>query len=156
MSDQEPTKDFVKEKIKASNPKNRGIGSRGRASRLISKAKKKLSEIPDKYLDRALKRLGQQLDATKKIWDPGVKLLIDIPDEKIRQDAAVMILAYKWGKPVERSISAHADFEDLGSLLEAMKNSPAAQSSLQKTVEGREIPPALADAATEEGSGHAS
>jgi hypothetical protein len=48
------------------------------------------------------------------------------------------------------------DSEDLQSLLQAMRNSPASQASLQKTVEGREIPPALADAATEEGSGHAS
>ena len=148
--DQQPTKGFVRNKIKASNPKNRGVESRTRASRLISKAKKKLAEIPDEFLDRALKRLGQQLNATKKIWDPGVKLLIDIPDEKIRQDAAVMILAYKWGKPVERSISAHADFEDLGSLLEAMRNSPAAQASLQKPVEGKEIPLALLDATRQE------
>jgi hypothetical protein len=100
---------------------------------------------PDEFLDRALKRLGQQLNATKKIWDPGVKLLIDIPDEKIRQDAAVMILAYKWGKPVERSISAHADFEDLGTLLQAMKDSPASQASLQKTVEGKVITHLLPD-----------
>jgi hypothetical protein len=42
------------------------------------------------------------------------------------------------------------DFEDLGSLLEAMKNSPAAQASLQKTVEGKEIPPALPDATRQE------
>jgi hypothetical protein len=46
---------------------------------------------------------------------------------------------------------AKGDFEDLQSLLEAMKNSPASQASLQKTVEGKEVPPALPDAAREQG-----
>jgi hypothetical protein len=150
MNEEHQEPGFVKKKIRNSNPKNRGVESRTRASRLIAKAKKKLAEIPDEFLDRALKRLGQQLNATKKIWDPSVKELIDIPDEKIRFDAAVMILAYKWGKPVERSISAHADFEDLGSLLQAMKDSPASQASLQKTVEGKAIEPTLPEPQREE------
>jgi hypothetical protein len=70
--------------------------------------------------------------------------MIQISDEKIRQDAALAILAYEWGTPVQRSISASGDFEDLQTLLEAMKHSPAAQHhSLQKTVEGKEVTPAL-------------
>jgi hypothetical protein len=50
-------------------------------------------------VDPALRRLGKQLNATKEIWDVNKKKLIDIPDEKIRQDAALAILAYKWGRP---------------------------------------------------------
>jgi hypothetical protein len=87
------------------------------------------------------------------MWDVNTKKMIQIPDEKIRQDAALAILAYEWGTPVQRSISASGDFEDLESLLEAMKHSPAAQASLQKTVEGKEVRPELPYSAREEG-GH--
>jgi hypothetical protein len=69
-------------------------------------------DVPDKYLDHALRTLGEQLNATKKIWDMNAKCLIDIPDEKIRQYAALAILASKWDKPVERSTSANMDTKD--------------------------------------------
>jgi len=140
---------FVKKKIRASNPKNRGAGSPARASGqvLIQKAAKKLAKlldsIPDEYLDRALRRLGEQLDATKPMWDVAQKKMIDIPDERIRQDAAAMILAYTWGTPVARSITAHGDVDDFAAMLEKARTIEA-RDSLQKTVEkGREIPPAL-------------
>jgi len=71
------------------------------------------------------------------------KCLIDIPDERIRQDAAAMILAYKWGKPVERSITAHGDVDDFAAMLEKARQSPAALEALQKTVLGCEIAPTL-------------
>ena len=96
---QEPKKPSKKSHARASS----------RAMKLLKRAAKKLQEIPDEYLDLALRRLGEQLNATKKMWDVNAKEMIDIPDEKIRQDAAIMILAYKWGKPVERSIAATAD-----------------------------------------------
>jgi hypothetical protein len=154
VSPSEPGKasGYVTRKIRASNPKKRGEGSRTRAwgRRLITRAAKKLDEmlkdIPDEYLDRALRRLGDQLDATKKMWDVNAKRLIEIPDEKIRQDAALAILAYKWGRPVERQINAHANATDFPALIETMKQSPtfqALQNSSQKTVEGKEIPPEL-------------
>ena len=132
--------------------KKRGEGSRTRAwgRRLITRAAKKLDEvlkdIPEEYLDRALRRLGDQLDATKKMWDVNAKRLIEIPDEKIRQDAALVILAYKWGRPVERQINAHANASDFPSLIAKLNQSPAFQlleNSSQKTVEGKEIPSAL-------------
>jgi hypothetical protein len=139
----EPIKDFVKKKIRVSKPKKRGVGSRPRASghAILKKAAEKLAKlldnVPDEYLDRALRRLGEQLDATKPIWDVNKKKMIEIPDEKIRQDAALVILAYKWGKPVERTISATAKFEDLAELQKRLESSPAFQEfmSSQKTVE---------------------
>jgi hypothetical protein len=94
-------------------------------------------------LDRALRRLGEQLDATKPMWDVAKKKMIDIPDERIRQDAAAMILAYTWGTPVARSITAHGDVDDFAAMLEKARNSPAALASLQKTVLGKEIAPTL-------------
>src|SRR5262245_53121085 len=74
---------FVTKKIRASNPKHRGEVARARIAgeRLFKRAEKKLSEllkdVPDEYLDRALRRLGEQLNATKKIWDLNAKRLID-------------------------------------------------------------------------------
>jgi hypothetical protein len=62
-------------------------------------------------------RLGEQLNATKKIWDLDAKCLVDIPDEKIRQYAALAILAYKWGRPVERAQVLHAKTEDFSEML---------------------------------------
>jgi len=121
----------------------------------LNRAAKKLAEIPDEYLDRALRRLGEQLDATKPMWDVVQKKMIDLPDERIRQDAALTILAYKWGKPVERSLSAHADANDFPELLRRLQQSEAAKAiedseSLQKTVEGKEIEPALPEPQREE------
>jgi hypothetical protein len=155
-----PTEDYVRNKIRTSTPKNRGVESRARASgrRIIKRAEKKLASVLKQFPQGAVKKaidvLEGQLKATKQIWDVNAKVMVDIPDEKIRQDAALAILAYEWGTPVQRSISAHADFEDLGSLLEAMRQSPASQDSLQKTVEkGKEVRPELPYSAREEG-GH--
>lgn len=89
------------------------------------------------------------------MWDPEKKKLINIPDNQARLAALTLELAYREGRPLERQISATADFEDLQALLEAMRQSPAGRASLerdslQKTVEGKEIPPVLPDAAREE------
>jgi hypothetical protein len=128
--------------------------ARASAARLIKKAQKKLAkllaEIPDEFVDLALRRIGEQLNATKPMWSVAKKIMIDIPDEKIRQDAALVILAYKWGKPVERSITAVGDVDDFAAMLERYRHSPAAQDSLQKTVEGKEIALALPQSQREE------
>jgi hypothetical protein len=130
----------------AKKPKKPAKNPRARAYRLINRGAKKLAEIPDEYLDRALKRLGEQLDATKPMWDVVQKKMIDIPDERIRQDAALAIIAYKWGKPREQHLNITADvssFPDLLRRLQASEAAKAIEDSSQKTVEGKEIPPAL-------------
>lgn len=144
MSDQEPSQ----------KQKNERKVVRARASRLLKRAAKKLAEIPDEFLDRALRRFGEQLDAVKLIWDVNAKEMVEIPDEKIRQDAAIMILAYKWGKPVERSVTATGSPDDFAEMLGRFRQIESGDSS-QKTVQGKELPPALPDAGREEG-GHAS
>jgi hypothetical protein len=69
--------------------------------------------------------------------------LVPGPDHKTRLAGVILDLSYREGLPVQRSISASGDFEDLQSLLEAMKQSPAAQASLQKTLDCKEVRPAL-------------
>ena len=145
---------YVKRKIRASTPKHRGEVSRARIAgeRLFKRAEKKLTalleDVPDEYLDRALRRLGEQLNATKKIWDLNAKCLIDIPDEKIRQDAALAILAYKWGRPVERAQVLHAQAEDFPSLIEKLRQSPIAREKLGSSLlemERKQSAPASAE-----------
>jgi hypothetical protein len=145
--------DFVRNKIRASTPKDRGPVTHARAKRReIIKLAEKLIDMLEPYRKEAIQVWIDGMRATKPIYEKGIRVGEE-PDWKERRENAALIIAYLEGKPIEKQIQAHGDFEDLGSLLEAMKHSPASQASLQKTVEGREIPPALADAATEEGSG---
>jgi uncharacterized protein YbjT (DUF2867 family) len=138
MSEQEPEKEPEQPKKPVKKPRAHASGHK-----VLKKAAKKLAkllhEIPDEFVHRALERLGEQLDATKPIWDVVAKQMIDIPDERIRQEAAAMILAYKWGTPVARAITAHGDVDDFAAMLAKAQQSPAALESLQKTVEGKEI-----------------
>ncbi len=141
------THDYVRNKIKSGKKGTPLTRARIADLRLMKRAERKLNEllndIPDDYLDQALRRLGEQLNATKKMWDVNAKCLINIPDERIRQDAAAMILAYKWGKPVERSITAHGDMDDFAAMLEKARQSPAALEALQNTVLAHETVPTL-------------
>src|SRR4029077_6388975 len=132
----EPKKGNMTTVTPEEKPKKPSKFPRARASRLLKRAAKKLAEIPDEFLDRALHRLGEQLDATKPMWSVEEKRMIYLPDEKIRQDAAIMILAYRWGKPVERSITGHADMDDFEKALEIARDVQQ-RRSLQKTVEGK-------------------
>jgi len=135
-----PSPGYVKNKIKAHKSRKRASeGSRARASqnqKLLAKAAKKLDallkEFPDAKLHRAFEVLGEQLDATKKFYDMENKRVIDIPDEKTRHDAAIAILAYKLGRPVERSenLHVHATTDDLNELVDLIRSSKGASRRL--------------------------
>ena len=82
-----------------------------RADKLIKRAEKKLAavlEFANEDVAAAMQVLRDQLKATKGIWDVNAKCTIEIPDEKIRQDAALAILAYEWGRPTEKKLVAVA------------------------------------------------
>jgi hypothetical protein len=112
---------------------------------LYSIADAALKQFPSTAVNKAIAVLVDQLTATKEIRDVNAKCMIEIPDEKIRQDAALAILAYEWGRPTERKISLHADASDFPAMLEALRKSPTFQAieSSQKEVKGKEIPPEL-------------
>jgi hypothetical protein len=63
-----------------------------------------------------------------------------VPDHKTRLAAITLELAYTEGRPVERQITASGKFEDLAALQERIQGTSIGRS-LQKTVEGKEIPP---------------
>jgi hypothetical protein len=142
------TSGYVKNKIKGS--KKGGPVARARAKRReIIKLAEKLIDMLEPHRREAIQVWIDGMRATKPIYEKGIRVGEE-PDWKERRENAAMIIAYLEGKPVERSVAASGDFEDLQSLLEAMKHSPASQASLQKAVEGKEIPPALPDATRQE------
>ena len=128
---------------------------RTQVSQYVAKVYKKAAQIADlmtgEDVEADLKVLRDAKKACHHVYDTKKKKLVKVPDHKTRLAATTLSRAYHEGKPIERTISAHADFEDLESLLEAMKNSPAAQASLQKPVQGKEISPALPPHNTETG-----
>jgi hypothetical protein len=94
--------------------------------------------------------LREAKSATHRIFDPATKQLIEVPDHKTRLAAITLELAYTEGRPVERQVSINADAADFEKALEIARQVQARQS-LQKTVQGKEIAPALPDTAREQG-----
>jgi phosphoribosylformylglycinamidine (FGAM) synthase-like enzyme len=89
-----------------------------------------------------LKVLRDARKACHHVYDTRKKKLVRVPDHKTRLAATTLSRAYHEGKPIERSVSAHADVKDFPALLEQLRQSQMFREheSLQKTVEGKEIP----------------
>jgi hypothetical protein len=142
MEDQPSTfkTEVLRERGEKRPPSTRAI-RRARTMALVKEVEDLIAGLGP-HQRKAIKTLVGQLKAMKPITHNGV--IVDwIPDEVIRQKAAIAILEWLHGKPREFQMQMRGDSEDLQSLLQAMRNSPASQASLQKTVEGREIPPAF-------------
>jgi hypothetical protein len=153
-SGQEKTPGYVKNKIK-SNKKGEPLARARKEPWPTSLAKviKKSISISQLLTERDqaanVRVLREAKSATHRIFDPATKRLIEVPDHKTRLAAITLELAYSEGRPVERQISVSGDYDDLGEMLEMVKNSDEwKRISQQKTVE---IPPALPDGAREEG-----
>ena len=117
------------------------LGTANRAA-AAAKAKKIYLTPASNGWDTALTKFKQKSEMRSEI----ATTVGSFSNSSFRQDAALAILTYKWGRPVERQISAHADATDFPELLRRLKASPAAKAiedSDQKTVEGKEITPAL-------------
>lgn len=83
------------------------------------------------------------MKATRPVYVRG-QVVGEKPDWKERRENVALILSYVEGRPVERQIQARGDFEDL----EALRNRIAGLPSLQNTLKGKEVAPALPDAET--------
>ena len=93
----------------------------------------------------AIETLVGQLTAMKPVTKNGI-ITSWIPDEIIRQKAAIAILEWLHGKPRELQVQVRGDFEDL----EALRARMASLPSLQNTSEGQKA--VLWDAAREQAS----
>jgi hypothetical protein len=89
--------------------------------------------------------LIDQLSATRKIYHQGI-CVDEVPDQVIRQKAAIAILEWLHGKPREFQMQVTGGFDDLGEMLAKIKGSDEWQRlhSQQKTVQ------ALPESASEE------
>jgi hypothetical protein len=119
-------------------------------AKVIKKAISISELITEEDQAASLRVLREAKKATHRIFDPATKQLIEVPDHKTRLAAITLELAYTEGRPVARQVQMSGKFEDLQALVERMEHSPAFQRSLQKTMESKEIPPVLPDAAMEE------
>jgi hypothetical protein len=96
-------------------------------------------------VEAELKVLRDAKKACHHVYDTKKKKLVKVPDHKTRLAATTLSRAYHEGKPVERSIAAHANVESFPDLVAKLKSSPTFQAlpghSLQKTLPDREIGP---------------
>jgi hypothetical protein len=118
----------------------------------LSKQVESLVVLLGPHKAAAVQVLIDQLKATRKIYDKGV-CVDEVPDQIVRQKAAIAILEWLEGKPRELQLQVTGGFDDLGEMLTKIRNSDEWQrlNSQQKTVQGKEIPPELTDAAREDG-----
>jgi hypothetical protein len=119
---------------------------------------KKAAQIADlmtgEDVEEDLRVLREAKHATHHIYDTKLQRLVPVSDHKTRLAATTLSRAYHEGKPIERSITAHGDFDDLAEMQRRLQGSPEVKrclpDSLQKAV-GQEIPSTLPDATREEG-----
>jgi uncharacterized secreted protein with C-terminal beta-propeller domain len=138
LSEAEKTPGYVKNKIKSQNRPSRGSRARKEIRGSLAKIIKKAASITDLFTEHDqqenLRVIRQAKQATHRIYDGEQKRLIEVPDHKTRLAATMLDLAYREGKPVERSITAHADMDDFEKMIEIAKQVQD-QQSLQKTVQ---------------------
>ena len=101
------------------------------------------------HKSEAIQVLVDQLKAMKAIKNSQGFVTEWVPDEIIRQKAAIAILEWLEGKPRELQIQMQGNVDDFQAMV--AKYAQLEQESLQKTVQGQEIPPGLPDATREEG-----
>jgi hypothetical protein len=128
---------YVKRKIRErkakKNRQNRPEVARTGAcarARLLKQAADLADLLADRDASGAIKVLRAGLSATKKMWDGNARDWVEQPDWKTRHDCALAILAYRFGKPIERSIAATGTFEELGQILSRIRASPIAMEEL--------------------------
>jgi hypothetical protein len=145
------TSGYVKDKIKAHTAekvdKSASALSRARkeARKTLAKIVKKAASISQLLTERDqqqnLRVIRDAKKATHRIWDGEQKKLIEVPDHKTRLAATALDLAYREGRPRERSenVHVHATTEDFKLMLDRIRQSKGAQrrlpAELVKTLE---------------------
>ena len=129
------------EKIRAKTLK-KGVSvtrARARAMAIVTQAQK-LSELLGPNLDKAVQVWVEGLKATKWEYDPKTHERFEVADWKERRECATKIIEYLEGKPIERQLQVTGDFEELGDLLNRIRESPLALKKLGHLVPDRAMP----------------
>ena len=121
---------YVRSKIRQ-KVKERLADTRARA---CAKLVKQAAELADLLVDQdssgAIEVLRAGLRATKLMWDGNARDWVEQPDWKARHDCAMAILAYRFGKPVERQMVVAGSFDSFEKLVDRLKLSPLAREEL--------------------------
>jgi hypothetical protein len=103
----------------------------GHPIRAIVKASARLADcIKEGSSEKNAQVIEDAKNATHRIFDPGSRTMIEVPDHKTRLAAVTLELAYVEGLPVKREISVQANFESGESVIERIKASPEAMRML--------------------------
>jgi hypothetical protein len=84
---------------------------------------------------KALKALMEALEATRAVYSPKEKILINEPDHRVRAAAAVDILCFTDGKPVERREIVQINVDGNEDAQRKILESPAMRAALKAKIE---------------------
>lgn len=87
--------------------------------------------------EKAVAALEAALKATRTVYCPKSKELIEEPDHRVRAAAAVDLLCFTDGKPVERreNVNINIDGQDAKAVEDKMLSSPAMRAALKRKIE---------------------
>jgi hypothetical protein len=122
---------YVRSKIRQ-KAKERPADTRARAcAKLVVKQATELADLlADQDASGAIKILRAGLSATKLMWDGNARDWVEQPDWRARHDCAMAILAYRFGKPVDRQRVVAGSFDDFEKMVDRLKLSPLAREEL--------------------------
>ena len=136
-----------------------------RKSEKTVKIPKMIQSLLDSLTSEDIQAVGrvyrEAMNATHRYWrDDGKnpktgramgKWIIEA-DHKTRLAAANMVAAYREGLPVQKQIQLSANVDDFQTMVSKYAQLER-ERSLQKTVQGKEIPPTLPEPASDKGGG---
>ena len=125
---------------------------RAKTMALVKQVEEMLA-LMEPHKKEAVQVLVDQLKATRNVYHQGI-LVDTVPDQKIRQDAAKLLLEWLEGKPRELQVRVTGKPDDFADMLRRFRGSDefqrVAPESLQKTVQGKEIKPSAPPATIED------
>ncbi|MEI7532878.1 MAG: hypothetical protein WCK57_00780 [Verrucomicrobiae bacterium] len=84
---------------------------------------------------RALNALLGALEATRSVYCPKTKTMVDEPDHRVRAAAAVDLLCFTDGKPVERREQVNINVDGSEEAQRKILSSPALRAAIRKKIE---------------------
>ena len=100
--------------------------------RPVVRAVRRLADcIKENASDKNAQVIDDAKNATHRVFDPGSRTMIEVPDHKTRLAAVTLELAYVEGTPVRREISVTGTFESFETVLERLKESPEARRMMK-------------------------
>jgi hypothetical protein len=130
---------FVADKIKSQskNGKNGVHVARARKgwrpsslTKIIKKAASISELLTDDDQEENLRVIREAKRAVHRVYDTQLKRLVEVPDYKTRLAATTLDLAYREGKPIERSMEVSGSYKELSEVLAELERSPEARRLL--------------------------